>query len=73
MIAHFSHKLISQNISQCIQKRDKERAKAWGFPFDYTSPRWKCNAQGMVLIWEALLSTMLRHIHNSSHYERDVT
>ena len=54
-------------------EKDKERAKEWGFTLDHNSLGWKCNAHGTVLIPEALLDTVLQHIHNSTHYGRDAT
>ena len=54
-------------------EKDKERAKEWVFTLDRNSPGWKCNAPGTVLIPEALLDTVLKHIHDSTHYGRDAT
>ena len=54
-------------------EKDKERAKEWGFTLDHNSLGWKCNAHGTVLIPEALLDTVLKHIHDSTRYRRDAT
>ena len=56
-----------------FSETDKERAKEWGFTLDHTSPGWKCSAQRIILIPEALLYTVLQHIHNSTHYGSDAT
>ena len=68
-----SCRLTCQNTSQCIQKRTRKGAKEWGFTLYHTLPAWKCSAQGIVLILEALLDTVLQHFHNSIHYGRDAT
>lgn len=52
-------------------EKDEECAQEWGFTNTDPNSMWKINAHGMILLPEALVCPILRHLHEGNHYGRD--
>ena len=52
-------------------EQDEERAREWGFTNIDPNSMWRVNAHGMILLPEALVYPVLKHLYEGTHYGRD--
>lgn len=72
MIGFLLPQVDLSEYQSAYSEKDLNQAKEWDFTSEHLTG-WKNNAQGIILVPEALLYPILKHIHKSIHYGRDAT